>query len=348
MSDLNNTTSLSTPAPGMGHNRPPRMSKADYEKTAESLASLAFADASDAVAKGENGTSTQRMSAAICYHHKAHGKLAKLSHGLVRGEEHKRSKAWEDLLAEMLSKFNPGVKPKARNPKTVTPDEETMIKAYNARNALITLALRLACIMDSFGYDVTDYFDTEAGLWNIFCIKMVPNDPAKGWRLNDPKLRMHLNGKPFVIMGKGPMDYDTVNMTARDLIERYDPPRSAKQIAEANQKREAAKKAAGRPSDTPKGEQISPADFDRVVRALHEHTLNKKGQVTYIPRGIGTGENMVTVELYNMVQDLARVANVWAKELSGKLPKSSKPAATPPESKGDKPNAPFAIGQATN
>jgi hypothetical protein len=346
MSDLNNTTSLSTPAPGMGHNRPPRMSKSDYETVAEAMSLRAFADADDARLKGEGGTSTQRMSAAICYHHKAHGKLAKLSAGLRRDAEWKRSAAWNDLQAEMKGRFNPGDKPKARNPKVVTPPEEKAIRAWVARDALITYALRLACIMDSFGYDVTDYYDDNAGFWNIPVSRMIPADKSK-WTTNDPKLRMFLNGDSFIIHGKGAMDWDTVNMTCKDLVDRYDPTRSPAQIKEAADKKEAAKKTAGRPSDTPKGEQISSADFDRVVRALHAQTVNSKGVVTYIPRGIGTGENMVTVELFQMMQDLGRVASLWAKELSGKLPKNGKPT-TPPAPKGDKSNAPFAIGQATN
>jgi len=294
--------------PGMGHNEPNALYR--WEEIADRIAVLAWRDAADAAKKGKDGTSTQRLSAAMCYHAKFDTELPALRKGLERDPKTgDKGNAWETLLGAMKKKFGYD-EPTYAKPRAHTAEEEAAHDAWKARNAMITFALRLACIMDSFDYYVDNYFDEKAGLWNIFPIKLCPNNYAP----RDLKARVLLNGKPVIVFGPKLDDWDRVNMTLSDLVRRYDPPKPS--AASAKKKAASAKaKGTGKPQTTTTGKPVYD-NIDDLIPALHRKLCGKGGAVIYIPRKFGTGDNQITVELFNMMQELGNVAKVWARELA--------------------------------
>jgi hypothetical protein len=308
------TSMNETTTPGMGHNEGPDFDA--LESRADSLAKRAWHDFELGKKHGGEGTATQRYTAAIMLHHKAIEFSTPLRTGLQRSAG-KRGKAWDALLAMVVEKFHPDSKPMPPKGQKASAEVTNQQEAHKNKRTLVTTALSLACVFDSFGMDVETWFDDRAGLFRIDPQYMCKD----GYRPHEPGKLLHLNGRKFIALQKRGSGIQKPNLSASQLIKMYDP----KPKATGNAGTGASGKADSEATDESRGANVRNNavvydNFGDLLPKLREKMVSKNGSPSWTPKKIGNGENEITQAEITALSDVMRVGAGWFKTLKLSLP----------------------------
>ena len=296
------------------------ITREEHEKLATDLAKQAMRDLATANEKGRDGTSAQRMSAAVFHHHDASGSNVPLAAACTA----KSSKAWIDLSKAMTDHFMRDDKKPTRgsdNDKRTDNEIATLTKAWNARRALIIRGLQLAAILAKHGYSLAA-FDVKRGMWSVDPNMFRPDDCMAV----DAGDRVALTQGVYLWLKNDRSGTVRSNLGVSQLISRYFPVDSA--TATGTQ----GSGARGRTDKVIKDYWVD--IIDGAVKSL----FDAKGKPTIMPTKFGSADlaDHIPMATWNKVQKLRDLFQSWDRN----LPKQAKPAPTP---KGE--SKPFAMGQ---